>query len=86
MALLVRRQAEAMGEQGWRLLRRQGTRAVLERDGERVLLVGSRGPLGRRPRPRDTLEATATRVVVLVPEGTVRRSRVEVREVGVGSG
>ncbi len=85
MALLVRRQAEAMGEQGWRLLRRQGTRAVLERDGERVLVVGTRGPVGRRPRPRDDLEATANRVVVLVPEG-VKRSRMEVREVRVGSG
>jgi hypothetical protein len=86
MALLVRRQAEAMVREGYRVLRREGVRAVLERNGERILLVGSRGPLGRRPRPRDTLEATATRVVVLVPEGTVRRSRVEVREVGVGSG
>ncbi|MGC8904964.1 hypothetical protein [Thermus sp.] len=86
VALLVRRQAEAMAREGYRVLRRQGARAILEGRGERVLLVGSRGPLGRRPKPQDDLEASATRVVVLVPEGTVKRSRIEVKEVGVGSG
>jgi len=85
MALLVRRQAEAMEREGWRMLKRQGSRAVLEKDGERVLVVGNRGPVGRRPRPQDDLEATASRVVVLVPEGA-KRSRIEVKEVRIGSG
>ncbi len=85
MALLVRRQAEAMEREGWRVLKRQGSRAVLEKDGERVLVVGNRGPVGRRPRPQDDLEATASRVVVLVPEGA-KRSRIEVKEVRIGSG
>lgn len=85
MALLVRRQAEAMEREGWRVLKRQGSRAVLEKDGGRVLVVGNRGPVGRRPRPQDDLEATASRVVVLVPEGA-KRSRIEVKEVRIGSG
>lgn len=85
MVLLVRRHAEAMEREGWRMLKRQGSRAVLEKDGERVLVVGNRGPVGRRPRPQDDLEATASRVVVLVPEGA-KRSRIEVKEVRIGSG
>ncbi len=90
-ALLVRRQVEEMVARGYRVLKRKGGRAVLEGEGERVLVVGGaqRGLLESRPRRKDPLEATAGRVVVLVPEGqAVRRGRprVEVREVALGGG
>lgn len=81
VAVLVRRQAEAMQREGYMVLRREGSRALLERDGERVLVVGVRGSYpGKRPKPRDALEASATRVLVLVPEGA-RKTLVEAREV-----
>ena len=57
-----------MEREGWRVLRREGSRAVLEREGERVLLVGKRGDPTKRPAPRDELEASAGRVIVLTHE------------------
>ncbi len=72
MALLVRRHAEAMEREGWRMLRREGSRAVLEREGERVLLVGKRGDPTKRPAPRDELEASAGRVIILTHEAPKR--------------
>lgn len=88
-ALLVRRYIEGMVQEGYRLLRYDRARAkgLLERNGDRVLVVGGvRGAKGRSP--KDPLEASANRVVVLVPEGQgpVRRGRkVEIQEVPLGS-
>ncbi|WP_236622554.1 hypothetical protein [Thermus tengchongensis] len=44
MALLVRRHAEAMEREGWRMLRREGSRAVLEREGSGCSWWGRGGP------------------------------------------
>ncbi|MDM7324923.1 MAG: hypothetical protein P3W93_008105 [Thermus sp.] len=87
-ALLVRRYMERLMGQGYRVLtyNRERGRALLEGNGERVLVVGSlRG--GSRPQLRDPVESGADRILVLVPEGQglrKRRKQVEVAEVRLG--
>lgn len=90
-ALLVRRYVEGMVQGGYRVLRydRDRARALLEGNGERILVLGGVRRGNARPQPKDALEASANRIVILVPEGQgpVRRQRrVELQEVPVGSG
>ncbi|WP_114313607.1 hypothetical protein [Thermus caldifontis] len=88
-ALLVRRYVEGMVQEGYRVVRydRDRAKALLEGNGERVLVLGG-VRRGSRPQPKDPLEASASRIVILVPEGQgpVRRGRrVELQEVPLGS-
>lgn len=78
----VRRQVEALQRKGYRVLWRTLRRALLEREGERVLVVSGLNRRGSRMGYQG-----AERVVLLVPEGGTgprQRKKVEYVEVCLG--